>query len=223
MSYSQLIRKLPEIVPKSAPWVEALIVAGIKYGIVNDKRILAHWLGQMIVETGMFTAFRESMNYDPAGLMRTFKGRITQEQANALGRIPGRAAKQQEIANIVYGGAWGKKNLGNTQPNDGWYFRGGGPKQTTGRKNTKLASIAIFGDDTLMHNPDLLATPAVGALASAVYWRDQRPRGIDAAALRNDYREVRRLVNGGSNGLEDNGKTLGTRTWTQRIEKLFNI
>ena len=218
---ASLIHLLPTIVPSSAPWTEALATAALKYNIANDKHELAHWLGQQVVETGRFTLFRESLNYSVDRLLDIFsRTRISAADAERYGRKPGRAANQQAIANIVYGGAWGKKNLGNTQPNDGWHFRGAGPKQTTGRANFKRASQELYGDDRLMVNPELLAQPEAGALAAAVYWDDARRRGIDAAARRNDYVEVRRLVNGGSNGLDGPD---GTIAWTKKIQKLFNI
>lgn len=213
------LARLPTLIPESASWVPALIGAAYKYNIYNDE--LNHWIGQQIVETGNFTLFRESLNYSVDRLLTLFsRTRISATNAEQYGRKPGQPANQQAIANIVYGGKWGKENLGNTLPNDGWHFRGAGPKQTTGRANFKRASQEIYGDDRLMANPELLAQPQAGALAAAVYWSDARLRGIDAAARRNDYVEVRRLVNGGSNGL--NGPH-GAIAWTKKIQKLFDI
>jgi predicted chitinase len=48
------------------------------------------------------------------------------------------------IANIIYGGEWGRKNLGNTQPGDGWRFRGGGLPQITGRANYTGMKLSDF-------------------------------------------------------------------------------
>ena len=77
-------------------------------------------------------------------------GRITEAQAQRYGRTDNRPADQQAIANIVYGGAWGKKNLGNTEPDDGWRFRGRGLIQLTGRDNYRRCSRALFGDERLL-------------------------------------------------------------------------
>ena len=53
--------------------------------------------------------------------MPTFgKHRITAQQAAALGRTATQPANQRAIANLVYGGEWGKKNLGNQVAGDGW-------------------------------------------------------------------------------------------------------
>ena len=62
----------------------------------------------------------------------------------------------------------GSKNLGNTQPGDGWRYRGSGYIQTTGRHNFK----ACGHEDT----PDELRTPDAGfraALGPALdAWRE---------------------------------------------------
>ncbi len=54
---------------------------------------------------------------------------------------------------MVYGGDWGRKNLGNTQPGDGYNYRGRGLIQLTGRAN-----YARTGP-TYETNPDLVMTP----------------------------------------------------------------
>lgn len=93
----------------------------------------------------------ENLNYSVNGLLSTFRRtRISAADANRLGRKKGEGAlsqaRQREIANIIYGGAWGKKNLGNTQPNDGWDMRGRGKVQITGRANYDKYGLAETPD-----------------------------------------------------------------------------
>lgn len=105
-----------------------------RYGINRNARRVAHFMAQVLHECGRLRLREESMNYDFAGLRKTFgKHRITDERAREICRVQGRAADQEAIANTVYGGAWGKKNLGNTDPGDGWRYRGRGLIQITGR------------------------------------------------------------------------------------------
>jgi len=61
--------------------------------------------------------------------------------------------------------------LGNTEPGDGYKFKGRGLIQFTGRKNYREASEFLFGDpDVLTNNPELLAeNPILGARAAAWY------------------------------------------------------
>lgn len=216
-----LISQIPKISTKSAGAVPFLIDAARQYKI-EDPMELAHWLGQMHVESAGFTVTTESLNYSVEGLLATFsRARLPRVQAEALGRKPGRPAQQQAIANVVYGGVWGRKNLGNTQPNDGWYFRGRGYKQTTGRHNYLAASMGLFGDQTLMLKPELLSDPKYAALSAAYFWVSnslgpiaQRDYNEELAEV---ARDVTKKVNGGVNGLQE-------RTgWTYRYKRLFGL
>lgn len=112
---------------------------------------------------------RESLNYSVSGLLETFgPHRIMDAEAKRLGRKPGEGAlsvdRQRQIANIVYGGEWGRKNLGNTQPNDGWDFRGGGYPQATGRAN--FAKLSGLTGVDLVRQPQRIVEPAVAVIAT---------------------------------------------------------
>jgi predicted chitinase len=89
----------------------------------------------------------------------------------------------------------GRVALGNTKPGDGYKYRGRGFIQITGRYNyTKYGER--FGVD-LINNPDLALDPTISAKILAAYFVD---RGVAQAANAQDWRGVRRLVNGGYNG-----------------------
>ena len=170
---------------------EALEAAAAAHGF--SGLVLAHWLGQMFVESAGFTTREESLNYSVEGLLKMFgRHRISEADARKFGRAPGRPAHQNAIANIIYGGEWGRKNLGNTQPGDGWRFRGGGEKQITGRANYREAGHE--------HDPDTLRTdPVASAKAAANFFVKH---GCIAPALRDDVKAVTLKVNGGVNGLD---------------------
>jgi putative chitinase len=67
----------------------------------------------------------------------------------------------------------GRKDLGNFFPGDGKRYKGRGYIQITGRKNYDAVSRALFGDDTLIANPDLLATPQYAMLSAMWFWKDR--------------------------------------------------
>lgn len=140
---------------------------------INTPLRMAHFLAQVHHESAGMTRLTESMNYTPEALLSTFgPHRISREQAYMWGRVSGRPANQQAIANQVYGGTWGRNNLGNTQTGDGWRYRGRGPIQCTGRRNyAKFGSY--LGRDFLTH-PDLMATVEAGLLFAGWFWTEKR-------------------------------------------------
>ncbi|MCE3289937.1 MAG: hypothetical protein K0R83_1949 [Caulobacter sp.] len=200
-------QKFAAFAPKALPGtLAALEAAAARHGL-TDKLVLAHWLGQMWVESKGFSTLSESLNYSVEGLMKTFKrSRISAADCEKFGRKQGRAANQNAIANIVYGGTFGKTQLGNTQPGDGWRFRGGGVKQITGRANYREAGHEAA--------PDVLRTDVTAsAEAAANFFVKHR---CVAAALRDDVTAVTLLVNGGTNGLDER------KIRTAAAKKLFS-
>ncbi|MFA6984689.1 MAG: hypothetical protein WC213_00590 [Arenimonas sp.] len=175
--------------PHPAPGTrEALEEAAVAFNLRG--LVLAHWLGQMFVESGGFSIMTESLNYSVDGLLKTFgRHRISRADCERLGRTKMRAADQVAIANIIYGGAWGRKNLGNTQPEDGWEMRGSGFKQITGRANIEASGYTA---------QQLRTDVRKSALAAADFFVSH---GCVAPASRDDVTGVTHKVNGGENGL----------------------
>lgn len=90
------------------------------------------------------------------------------------------------------------RELGNTQPGDGYKYRGRGYIQLTGRDNYQ--KFAQFSGIDVVNNPDLVASPALGAEAALFYWRTRvKPKVKDFS----NVQQVTQLVNGGQNGIRD--------------------
>lgn len=189
--------QIKKLCPTAKPVLVDAIVKNWGYaefdGEIKTPLRVQHFLSQIATETGGFKAVEESLNYTVARLMETFgRHRISEADAKRLGRSGNRKAKQREIANTVYGGAWGKKNLGNTEADDGWRYRGGGMMQTTGRNNYRKMGYE--------ENPESLRDP-VTAFKTAV--REWRNRGCNELADKDDVVAVRKKINGGINGLQE--------------------
>jgi putative chitinase len=168
------------------------------YGVDNPKRI-SEFLANVCRETGGFTKLAENLNYSVDGLLKTFgRHRISTIDANRLGRSGKRAADQKAIANAIYGGDWGRQNLGNIQPNDGWDFRGSGPGQVTGRAN--FAKVEEESGLPVVANPDLLRQPDTGMKAALILWQKW---GLNEMADAGKTTAIRKRWNGGSLGLDD--------------------
>ncbi|WP_186200667.1 glycoside hydrolase family 19 protein [Burkholderia gladioli] len=83
--------------------------------------------------------------------------------------------------------------LGNTQPGDGFRYRGGGLLQITGRYNFRVMGQKI--DVDLEGNPDQISTPSVAVLASAQFWADN---ALSAFADAGDFLSISRAINLGN-------------------------
>lgn len=211
---------ITRIAPAAAQYADELVKQMKAAGIMDNVKRASMFLGQVHVESGGFRTVVESLNYSADAILKTFgRHRISEADAKKFGRIDAEVRKrtgwkledqpahQNALANILYGGEWGRKNLGNTNPGDGWRFRGRGIKQLTGRDNYRRFSRAWLGDESLLENPDRVANPD-GAVASAIwFWR---ANGLNEIADRGSVDAVTKVVNGGALGLSDR------KAWTQK-------
>lgn len=179
----------------AARWFSPIDVAMKEFGITAplDR---AMFIAQMGHESGGFNRLVESLNYSAESLVPTFgRHRITAQQAAALGRTATQQANQKAIANLVYGGEWGKKNLGNQVAGDGWKYRGRGLKQITGLSNYRSCGLVLKLD--LVTHPELLEQDSYAARSAAWFYAS---RGCLLHS--GDVERVTLIINGGRNGLD---------------------
>ena len=93
----------------------------------------------------------------------------------------------------------GRASLGNTQPGDGARFRGRGFVQLTGRDNYHTYAKQIGLDIDAF--PDLANAPEPAAVLLAVFLSHAADK-MRAALASNSYANARKLVNGGTYGLD---------------------
>jgi putative chitinase len=93
-----------------------------------------------------------------------------------------------------------RKDLGNRGPPDGDSFKGRGFVQLTGRANYARFG-PLVGVDDLVDSPDLANDPALAAKLLAAFIA-AKEAAIATALATGDLASARRLVNGGSNGLD---------------------
>lgn len=170
---------------------------------IRDKDA-PHFLAQTAAETGGFNRLEENLFYTTIKRIRQVWPSRFKSDAAAAPYV----RQPQKLANHVYGGRYG-----NTGPNDGWFYRGSGLKQTTFKTNYQAVERAT--GLPVVRNPDMLRSfPA--ALASAmVYWRDNKlSRIVDAGG--DVVKKLTKAIQGGAGGLEDR------RIYTNRALKVFN-
>ena len=172
---------------------------------------LAHFLAQVMHETGALTIEEESGNYSATRLIEVFGGprhRVTSAESQQLAHNP------EAIFNRVYGieGANNPRilarELGNTEPGDGWKYRGRGILQTTGRGNYRRMGQRC-GVDFETH-PELVLSAEHALKPALVEWTEGN---LNAAAGRDDIVAITRKINGGLNGLASR------RTWLAKIKR----
>jgi putative chitinase len=175
-------------------WFEAIEEIFPKYEINTVERI-AGFIAQCAHESNNFRSLEENLNYSEDALLRVFGryfGKAPKASASEYARNP------EMIANRVYNDEFRKYKMGNTQPGDGWMFRGRGLKQLTGRENyTKFGkSVKMSAEQAA----EYVATEK-GAIESACwFWNNKK---LNAIADTGDIKKLTKVINGGDIGLAD--------------------
>ena len=155
-------------------WYEAAVPMFEKYNINTSNRI-AGFMAQCAHESLDFTRLVENLNYSEKALNSVFGRYFGKGKRNAKDY----ARNQEKIANYVYQDEFRSKRgaLGNTNPGDGWLFRGRGIKQLTGRNN---------------------------AIESACwFWATNK---LEKWADAGDNKGLTKKINGGTIGLDDRNR-----------------
>jgi putative chitinase len=137
-----------------APTLDAAAAANA----ITSPRRIRHFMAHLFVESRGFTRLRENLNYHAERLVQVWPGRFP-TLASALPF----AMRPRELADKVYNG-----RLGNTGPDDGWLFRGGGWIQLTGKAN--FARGAIWSAAALVDQPQLIEQHQVASDCAAGFW-----------------------------------------------------
>lgn len=183
-----LLRTLTRGLRPDMRFLDALARGGdtLKQYDIDTPLRLAHFMAQVMAETGGFRYTEEDLSYSAKRLTEVWPSRFpTTADARAFANDP------EALAESVYGK---RQDLGNTQRGDGWRFRGRGFVQLTGRYNYEDLSDTIGVD--LVSDPDLLAEDFSLSLAAAcAYWASRR---CNDAADADDLVAVSRGINLGS-------------------------
>lgn len=176
---------------------------------ITDKKELANFMGQMTVESGGFTSMNEQLGYSGKRLFEVFEGRNGMNTRADADRIA--AGGPESIANTIYGGAYGRSHLNNTQPGDGWAFHGRGFVQVTGRKNYTDAANGL-GIDFVNH-PELAADRENAAKIAVFYWKTRVVKEGD----QTDVDKACTDINGGTHGLPE--RRAAAKAWEEALDK----
>lgn len=185
------VRQLLPKVKNFDEWYNNLLNILPEYDIDTPKRVAA-FMAQCGHESGGFTLMQENLNYSAKGLVGTFKKYFpTEAHAKPYERKP------QMIANRVYANRMGN---GDEASGEGWYFRGRGIVQITGKNNYTKCSQSLFESNVLVENPDLLLETEYAIHSACWFWSAAR---LNELADIGDMKTMTKRINGGYIGLED--------------------
>jgi predicted chitinase len=94
------------------------------------------------------------------------------------------------------------KNLGNTNPGDGWRYRGRGYVQITGRANyaRMTKALELGPDENLIDDPDQALRPSISYRVMSIGMRQGMFTGKKLSDYitsdKCDYKNARRIING---------------------------
>jgi putative chitinase len=92
----------------------------------------------------------------------------------------------------------GRSDLGNTQPGDGWKYRGRGIFQITGRANYQREGLML--DQDFVSSPDLVSMPYWATETACMIWLKH---GCNQLADDNGLEAITRIINGRLTGYAD--------------------
>lgn len=174
---------------KCEEYIDALNTVLPENGIDTPLRV-AHFLAQVIHESGHFKTNVENLNYSASVLQSVFKKYFPNETiANEYARKP------EKIANRVYANRMGN---GDEASGDGWKYRGRGLIQLTGKNNYTACKTDMKID--IVKNPDLLLVPEYALKSACWFWNKNN---LNQYADKDDIITITKRINGGTNGLDD--------------------
>src|SRR5262245_42233442 len=152
------------------------------------------------------------MSYSVPRMLKIFgvghpSAKITAAEAPSL------AHNERALAERVYGLGNPSKadELGNTEPGDGFRYRGNGVLQTTGRGAHRLMGQKCGLD--FENHPELVTDPQHALKPALQEWSDGN---LNHFADANDIRTITLRINGGLNGFEDR------KTFFARLKPLLS-
>lgn len=179
-----------------------------RHGITQTPLRLAHFLAQILHESGGLTLQVENLHYSAPRLPKVWPKRF-----QPIGPLDPAAfaGNPEKLANEVYGG-----RNGNSLPGDGFRYRGRGLLQLTGRANYRKATLMLRrfqaeGPD-FEAEPDLVFSGVWCLAVAAAIWEAS---GCNPHADLDSITRVTQAINGGQIGIADR------KDWLLRVRALL--
>ncbi len=181
-----------------------------RHGITQSKLRLAHFLAQVMHESGALTLQVENLNYSAPRLAVVWPSRF---QPRGPLNPAAFANNPERLANEVYGG-----RMGNNKSGDGFRYRGRGLLQLTGRDSYREATTIVrkFTPTApdFEADPDLVFSAEWALPIAAAEWD---AKGCNAFADQDQITMVTQRINGGQVGIAER------RDWLLRVKALLKV
>ncbi len=167
-----------------------------QFAISANPLRVAHFMAQILHESGGFTIQFENLNYSAERLPKVWPTRF---QPSGPLDPAAYAHNPEKLANEVYGG-----RMGNSGPNDGFTYRGRGLMQLTGKESYALATTILrksFPDaPDFTVEPDAVISSKWCLRVAAAEWDS---KNCNALADSDSIKPITKAINGGFIGLAE--------------------
>jgi putative chitinase len=179
-----------------------------RFGISKNNLRVAHFIAQVLHESGGLTIQFENMNYSPERLPivwpKRFKPKGPLDPA-AFAHNP------EKLGNSVYGG-----RMGNTAAGDGYLYRGRGLLQLTGKDSyeeaNRILKSEFSGVPDFTENPDEVVSSEWCLKIAAAEWFT---KGCNEKADADSVVAITKAINGGEIGLASR------KEWLKRTKNIW--
>ncbi|MEP9319647.1 glycoside hydrolase family 19 protein [Pseudomonas sp. LABIM340] len=179
-----------------------------RHGITRSSLRVAHFMAQVLHESGALKVQWESLYYTPKRLPKVWPKRF---QPGGPLDPTAYAFNEEKLGNEVYG-----NRMGNDQPGDGFKFRGRGLLQLTGkdsyRQATQILRHWVADAPDFVLDPDQVLGSQWCLAVAAAEWE---ALGCNQFADEDSVRKVTRALNGGYVGLAER------EDWTRKTKTIW--
>ena len=170
---------------------------------INTPLRLAHFLAQVLEETGGLTIFEESGNYSAKRICEVWPSRF-----KSIAVSESYAHNAEKLFNSVYA-----NRMGNGPPSsgDGYKYRGRGPLQTTGKEAYAKYGKRLGLD--LVNHPELIFTVENVLKPSLYEWTEGHCNNM---ADKDDIKGITLKINGGYTNLPER------QNWLNRLKPIIS-
>jgi len=204
--------QIVKLAPTAAPNYRDAFAAGQSvldlFEISHTPLRVAHFIAQMMHESGALTIQIENLNYSAQRLPQVWPNRF---QPKGPLNPADYAHNPERLANEVYGG-----RMGNSASGDGFKYRGRGLLQLTGKDSYNEATQILrrsFPDaPDFVAQPDAVTSAEWCLKVAAAEWSS---KGCNDKADRDSIVDVTKAINGGLIGLDQRSQ------WTTRTKVLW--